>query len=71
MLPIDYGPSTDPHDGLGLPLAETVWVEPYPDETMGVEDGLASPEPASSGARASSSRSSRRCSSCPPPSARC
>jgi len=44
VLPIDYGPSTDPHDGLGLPLAETVWVEPYPDETMGVEDGLASPD---------------------------
>jgi RNA polymerase sigma-70 factor (ECF subfamily) len=44
VLPIDYGPPTDPHDGLGLPLAETVWVEPYPDETMGVEDGLASPD---------------------------
>ena len=44
VLPIDYGPSTDPHDGLGLPLAETVWVEPYPDETIGVEDGLASPD---------------------------
>src|SRR4029079_12684124 len=26
------------------PPAETVWVEPYPDETMGVEDGLASPD---------------------------
>ena len=37
-------PGTDPHDGLGLPLAETVWVEPYPDETIGVEDGLASPD---------------------------
>ena len=44
VLPIDYGPSTDPHDGLGEPLAETVWVEPYPDETLGVEDGLAAPE---------------------------
>jgi RNA polymerase sigma-70 factor (ECF subfamily) len=44
VLPIDYGPPTDPHDGLGLPLAETIWVEPYPDETLGVEDGLASPD---------------------------
>jgi RNA polymerase sigma-70 factor, ECF subfamily len=44
VLPIDYGPSTDPHDGLGLPISETVWVEPYPDETLGVEDGLASPD---------------------------
>ena len=44
VLPLDYGPSTDPHDGLGLPVAETVWIEPYPDETMGVEDGYASPD---------------------------
>jgi RNA polymerase sigma-70 factor, ECF subfamily len=44
VLPIDYGPATDPSDGLGLPLVETVWIEPYPDETMGVEDGFASPD---------------------------
>jgi RNA polymerase sigma-70 factor, ECF subfamily len=44
VLPLDYGPPTDPHDGLGLPVAETVWIEPYPDETMGVEDGYASPD---------------------------
>src|SRR5919201_2544522 len=44
VLPIDYGPPTDPHDGLGLPLSETVWVEPYPDEALGLEDGYAGPE---------------------------
>jgi RNA polymerase sigma-70 factor, ECF subfamily len=44
VLPLDYGPSTDPHDGLGMPLSETVWVEPYPDETMGLQDGFAAPE---------------------------
>jgi RNA polymerase sigma-70 factor (ECF subfamily) len=44
VLPIDYGPSHDPHDGPGEPLAESVWVDPYPDEQLGVEDGLASPE---------------------------
>src|SRR2546427_1406982 len=44
VLPIDYGPPTDPHDGPGEPLVESVWVEPYPDETLGVEDGLAAPE---------------------------
>ncbi len=44
VLPIDYGPSADPHDGPGEPLVESVWVEPYPDETLGVEDGLAGPE---------------------------
>ena len=44
VLPLDYGPATDPHDGLGMPLAETVWIEPYHDETMGVEDGFAAPD---------------------------
>jgi RNA polymerase sigma-70 factor (ECF subfamily) len=44
VLPVDYGPPTDPHDGPQLPLAESVWVEPYPDERLGVEDGLAAPE---------------------------
>jgi RNA polymerase sigma-70 factor, ECF subfamily len=31
VLPIDYGPSSDPHAGPGAPLVESVWVEPYPD----------------------------------------
>ena len=44
VLPIDYGPAADPHDGPGEPLVESVWVEPYPDESLGLEDGLASPE---------------------------
>jgi RNA polymerase sigma-70 factor, ECF subfamily len=44
VLPIDYGPATDPHDGPGEPVVESVWVEPYPDEILGVEDGLAAPE---------------------------
>jgi len=31
VLPIDYGPTADPHgDGLGMPVIESVWVEPYP-----------------------------------------
>jgi RNA polymerase sigma-70 factor (ECF subfamily) len=44
VLPIDYGPATDPHDPPGAPVVESVWVEPYPDETLGLEDGLAAPE---------------------------
>jgi RNA polymerase sigma-70 factor (ECF subfamily) len=44
VLPIDYAPAADPHDGLGEPLIESVWVEPYPDERLGLEDGLAGPE---------------------------
>jgi RNA polymerase sigma-70 factor, ECF subfamily len=44
VLPIDYGPAADPGDDLGDPLIESVWVEPYPDEMLGVEDGYSSPE---------------------------
>jgi RNA polymerase sigma-70 factor (ECF subfamily) len=44
VLPIDYGPATDPHEGPAEPLVESVWVEPYPDERLGLGDGLAGPE---------------------------
>lgn len=44
VIPIDYGPSSDPHDGPGEPLVESIWLEPYPDERLGVEDGYAAPE---------------------------
>jgi RNA polymerase sigma-70 factor (ECF subfamily) len=40
VLPIDYGPPADPHDGIAAPVTESVWLEPYADE----EDGLAAPE---------------------------
>jgi RNA polymerase sigma-70 factor (ECF subfamily) len=42
VLPIDYGPSWDPHDGVGEPVVESVWIEPYPDGEL--PEGLASPE---------------------------
>jgi RNA polymerase sigma-70 factor (ECF subfamily) len=44
VLPIDYAPASDPADGPGTPLVESVWVEPYPDEAAGLTDGLATPE---------------------------
>ena len=44
VLPIDSVDSVDPHDGLGLPPLESVWVEPYPDQGLGLEDGFAAPE---------------------------
>jgi RNA polymerase sigma-70 factor, ECF subfamily len=44
VLPIDYGGAADPHDGLGLPPLESVWVEPFPDAGLGLEDGYAAPE---------------------------
>ncbi|MBV9213480.1 MAG: sigma-70 family RNA polymerase sigma factor [Actinobacteria bacterium] len=44
VLPVDYAPPADPHGGPGEPVVESVWVEPYPDELIGVEDGLAAPD---------------------------
>jgi RNA polymerase sigma-70 factor, ECF subfamily len=44
QLPLDVAPDADPFDGPGQPLIESVWVEPYPDEQMGLADGLAAPE---------------------------
>src|SRR5204862_1887773 len=44
VLPIDYGPAADPHTTPGEPLVESVWVEPYPDDKLGLEDGYAAPE---------------------------
>ena len=44
VLPIDYGPATDPHDGPGEPIVESIWIEPYPDERIGLEEGHAGPE---------------------------
>jgi RNA polymerase sigma-70 factor, ECF subfamily len=44
VLPVDYGPPSDPHDAPAAPLVESVWLDPYPDETLRVEDGPASPE---------------------------
>jgi RNA polymerase sigma-70 factor (ECF subfamily) len=44
VLPIDYGPAADPHEPPGQPLVESVWIEPFPDETLEIEDGLAGPE---------------------------
>jgi RNA polymerase sigma-70 factor (ECF subfamily) len=43
VLPIDHGPATDPRIGPGEPVVESVWIEPYPDELFGVEDGFAAP----------------------------
>ena len=43
-LPIDHGRPAGPNDEPGEPFTEPVWVEPYPDEAFGLEDGYASPE---------------------------
>jgi len=43
VLPIDYGPAGSGGD-VGEPLDERLWVEPYPDQQLGLEDGYAGPE---------------------------
>jgi RNA polymerase sigma-70 factor, ECF subfamily len=44
VLPVDFGPAGDPHDGAGAPLVESVWVEPYPDADLPLADTFAAPD---------------------------
>jgi RNA polymerase sigma-70 factor (ECF subfamily) len=44
VLPVDYGPPTDPNGALGPPLVESTWIEPYPDGQLDPDEGLAGPE---------------------------
>jgi RNA polymerase sigma-70 factor, ECF subfamily len=44
VLPVDYGPPAGEGEGPGEPVVELVWLEPYPDETLGLEGSFASPE---------------------------
>ena len=44
VLPIDYAPAADAHDGPAEPVTESVWLEPYPDEKLGLEGGLLGPD---------------------------
>ena len=37
VLPIDYGPASDPHDPPAEPLVESVWIDAYPDEHLRYE----------------------------------
>ena len=44
VLPIDHGPPTDPHDDPGIPLTESIWIEPLPDAALDAVDHGATPE---------------------------
>jgi RNA polymerase sigma-70 factor, ECF subfamily len=44
VLPIDYGPDAAPGADVGEPLVESVWIEPYPDEGVGLPSAHATPE---------------------------
>jgi RNA polymerase sigma-70 factor (ECF subfamily) len=43
-LPIESLPSAEPDQGPGEPVTETPWLEPYPDEALGLQDGYAAPD---------------------------
>jgi RNA polymerase sigma-70 factor, ECF subfamily len=44
VLPIDFEPSGESPRAVADPIVESLWVEPYPDELLGLEDGFATPE---------------------------
>jgi RNA polymerase sigma-70 factor, ECF subfamily len=44
LLPVDQGFPSGPDHDPGAPLAESVWVEPYPDVEMRLQDGYEAPE---------------------------
>jgi RNA polymerase sigma-70 factor (ECF subfamily) len=44
VLPIHHVPGAPEHEEPGRPLAESVWVEPYPDRALGLHDGFAAPD---------------------------
>jgi RNA polymerase sigma-70 factor (ECF subfamily) len=45
VLPVDYGPPCETRAGEDArPLPASLWIEPYPDEALGVADAAAAPE---------------------------
>lgn len=57
VLPIDFGPGADPHDAPGAPLAESVWIEPYPAATCGTSRARVISLPCSTSSRCAGSSS--------------
>ena len=44
VLPVDLCPRTDPEQGPGEPVVESIWIEPYPDDRLPAAASEASPE---------------------------
>jgi RNA polymerase sigma-70 factor, ECF subfamily len=43
VTPIDFGPPSSPLDPIPSPVDRATWMEPYPDDVIGLDRGLASP----------------------------
>ena len=43
-LPHDFSPASEGHTPPGEPLVESTWIEPYPEEAIGLPAGRAAPE---------------------------
>ena len=46
FLPHDFGPAAEANAPPGQPVVESTWIEPYPDESIGVPAGRATPDAA-------------------------
>jgi RNA polymerase sigma-70 factor (ECF subfamily) len=44
VLPHDFSPAAEAHTPPGEPVTESAWLEPYPDQAIGLPEGKASPE---------------------------
>jgi RNA polymerase sigma-70 factor (ECF subfamily) len=44
VLPHDFGPAAEPQTPPGSPVTESVWLEPYPDQALGISEGASAPE---------------------------
>jgi RNA polymerase sigma-70 factor (ECF subfamily) len=44
VLPMDFGPASGPQIGPGEPIVESTWLEPYPDQAFGLQDGYSAAE---------------------------
>jgi RNA polymerase sigma factor (sigma-70 family) len=44
VLPHDFGPAVDGQTPPGAPAGESTWIEPYPDESIGLPAGRAAPD---------------------------
>jgi RNA polymerase sigma-70 factor, ECF subfamily len=44
LLPVSHAPAADPELPVGDLIEDHLWLEPYPDEALGIEDGYAAPD---------------------------